>query len=58
MSKALDITVEKIPHSGALMCTALMVDSCGVKHFVTRTYYGYNKAEATRLMREYVGTLS
>lgn len=57
MNKTLDITVERIPHSGALMCTALIVDRYGDEYYVTRTFYGYGKQESVRLMREYLATL-
>jgi hypothetical protein len=47
----LDITIERIKHSGALLLTTIHNG-----RFRKRTYYGYSQREAKRLFREYVLT--
>lgn len=44
-----NVNVESIPHSGGLICSAVIGG-----YLMTRTYYGYTKGESVDLFRRYV----
>lgn len=48
-----DITVEKIPHSGALKLSAFVPSPNG-DYLLTETYYGYEEIEAVQDFAAYV----
>ena len=48
-----DITVEKVPHSGALKLSTFVPSPNG-DHLLTETYYGYEEIEAVQDFAAYV----
>jgi hypothetical protein len=46
------MNTERVPHSGAVVVTALVSDGAG-PWYLSRTYYGYTVAEARRAYRAY-----
>jgi hypothetical protein len=51
------VTVEVIPHSGAVIVTALVADgvACGL-YYKSRTYYGYTVNESIELFIDRYGS--